>query len=299
MKRIQLVGLCIVAAFALSALVGAASAAAATPEFGQCKALSKNTTPKDKKGVYKDAGCTSKFEKKGKPTPKGHYEWYPGPASSCFSLKKGEYTNSGCTTKSAKPKKGSFEKEDGCFPNCAGITAGGPAAFLEGESKLKIECKTNGSEGGSIVSATKGTGIAVYTGCHIEALGGVKCKSAGAKAEEIKTYVLESTPEEKGGKVWLNYTNVAGANAPYLAEFNCEVVGIRVKGHAAGEASGGINEMGVKQTQTFGKVVDGIEGQELTSESNTGKGFEKPEKSWQFQTTEFVTNDSNGTEIKH
>lgn len=253
MKRMQVVGLCIVAAFALSAM--AASSASAAPEYGQCQLLTKGSTPKIKHGKWTDPNCQIHSTKKGVPNEKGIYEWVPGPSPACFKGKKLEYTDSACASKSGKPRKGTFERE-ACFPNCALISAEGGAAHLEAESKLKIECATNGSEGGEVLSPTSADGKAVYTGCKIEAFG-VKCKN-GAPGE-IKTNELLATPEEKGGKVWVNYT---AKETVYLTEFDCEVVKIRVKGHAAGLASGGVNEMSTKQTQTFAKVVEGIEGQE-------------------------------------
>jgi hypothetical protein len=290
MKRIQLVSLCIVAAFALSALVTASASAA--PQYGKCLALTKNTTPKAKKGKYSDADCQKLFEKKGKPTPKGNFEFVPGPAANCVKMKKGEYTDAACTAKSAKAHKGSFERE-ACFPNCQGIGAEGGPAHLEAASGLKIECLTNGSIGGAILSATTAKGVAHYTGCHAEALGAAKCES-GATEGLIDTNELLAEPEVKGGKVWINYTaknpGAAKTGKEYLAEFKCGAIRIRVEDSAAGQDSGNENKQGIKSTQTFAKVVEGIEGQKLTTEANVGKGFEKPESSWQFQTTEFTAN---------
>jgi hypothetical protein len=263
MKRIQIVGLVLVAAFALGALV-AAGAAQAAPEYGQCVAK--------KKGSYTNAGCTVASKPK-----KGKYVWDPGPSPTCVAKKKGEYTNSTCTTK-AKPKKGKYEKE--CPNNCAAISATGGAAYLEGASGIKIECKTNGSEKGEILSATQATGVAVYTGCRIESLG-VNCKSAGAAANEIKTYKLSAKPVEISSKVWVEYTPFSGT---YLAEFECEVVSLRVKGSADGLDSGNVNTMSVTSTQEFSRALDN---QNLTTESNTGKGYESPESSYQNQKTNF------------
>jgi hypothetical protein len=262
MKRIRIMGLVLVAAFALGALV-AAGAAQAAPEYGQCVAK--------KKGNYTNSGCTTSKPKKGK------YEWEPGPSPTCVAKKKGAYTNSECTVK-AKPKKGKYEKN--CPNSCADIKAHGGAAYLEGASGIKIECKTNGSEDGQIESATKASGIAVYTGCHIESLG-VKCKSAGAKPEEIKTYKLSAKPVEIGGEVWVEYTPFSGT---YLAEFECEVVSLRVKGSADGKDAGNVNTMSVTSTQTFSTA---LKNQNLTTESNTGSGYGSPEASYQNQVTDF------------
>jgi len=288
MKRIQLVGLCVVAMFALSVTMVAASASAA-PRFGQCRLLSKNTTPKAKKGKYADANCAMLFEKKGKVVAKGGYEFYEGPAENCIALKKGEYNDAGCSEKSSKAHKGHFERQ-ACFPNCAKQSAEGGAAHLEAASGLKIECLTNGSINGEILTATTAKGTAHYTGCHAEALGAAKCES-GATEGEINTNELLGTLEEKGGNPWVNYTarkpGSAKTGQEFLAEFKCGPIGIRVEGNAAGESTGNTNTNSTTSKQTFAKVVSGIEGQNLTTESNVGSGFEKPEKSWQFQSSTF------------
>src|SRR4030081_2190263 len=105
MRRTRIVGLCLLAALAVSAM--AAASASAKLEFGQCRQLNKGTVPAAKHGAYADGTCTKLFEKKGKPVAKGNFEWYPGPAQTCYAEKKGgEYTDAGCTAKSSKPKKG-------------------------------------------------------------------------------------------------------------------------------------------------------------------------------------------------
>jgi len=299
MKRIQLVGLCIVAALALSALASASASAA--PEFGQCRTLTKNSTPKAKKGLYADGTCTKLFEKKGKPAAKGSNEWFPGPPASCTAEKHGEYNDAGCTEKSAKAKKGHFEKA-ACTGNCAGINAEGGAAHLEAASGLKIECLTNGSlPGGEVLSVNTADGNAHYTGCHAEALGAAKCESTATEGE-INTAELLATLEEKGGHPWIDYTarkpGGAKTGKEFLATFKCGPIGIRVEGDASGLDTGNVNMMSTTSTQTFAKVVEGIEGQNLTTESNTGTGFEKPEKSWQFQSSTFTTNAAIGGEIR-
>jgi hypothetical protein len=286
MKRVYIVGLCLMAAMALSAL---ASASASAAEYGQCQALGKHTSPKAKHGKYENSGCTVEQAKH-----KGNFEWVPGPSPTCVAQKKGEYTESACATKSAKAHKGTFEKE--CPVNCANISASGGEAFLEAESGLKIECKTNGAEDSHIVSASEARGIAKYTGCEIKTAHAV-CTSSGAASGEIKTYELSAKPVEISGAVWVEYSAGPGdTNPPYLAEFACAgAANIRVKGTADGKVSGGVNEMSVNTEQVFSTA---LKNQNLTSESNIGKGYEKPEKSFQNQTTKFTTEDPAGGEIR-
>src|SRR5207244_12960522 len=115
--------------------------------------------------------------------------------------------------------------------------------------------------------------------------GGTKCQST-ANEGEIKTPLLLLEPEIKGGKVWINYV---AKTAVYMVQAKCGTEGIRVKGHEAGLATGDENKTSTSSVQTFEKVVEGVEGQELTLESNTGTGFENPELAWWSQSTTFTT----------
>jgi len=283
MKRMKIAGLCLVAVFAFSAMAVSSASAA---EFGQCRELTKNTTPKVKHGQWTDANCVVHSEKKGNPASKGNHEWYPGPVENCIAMKKGHFADSACSVPDEKNGKGKghFEKQ-ACSPSCQTLTTSGGAAVLEGASGIKIECATNSSEGAEILSATEGAGVAAYTGCKIASVG--SCASSGAAATEIKTYELKSNPIIIAGEVWLEYTRKAvGPNQPYLAEFECGgVVKIRVSGNADGLDAGNVNTDGTKSTQTFSKALGN---QSLTTEKNTGSGFGGAEGSFQNQTTEFV-----------
>jgi len=79
MKRMRILGLCLVAAFAMSAMA-VASASAAPPEIGRCIKVAKG------QGRYKDAGC-EKGEVKG-----GIYEWIPGVVKNKFTSTEGKST---------------------------------------------------------------------------------------------------------------------------------------------------------------------------------------------------------------
>ena len=124
MKRVKLIWLAVIAAFALTAVaVTAGSAVAAEPEWGHCVSA--------KKGFYSDSNCTTKDEKKGK--PKGKFEWVPGAAAVCFAQKHGKYKDAGCTEldeKKGQPK-GKYEKTGGpkfTGAGGAGILTGSPYA---------------------------------------------------------------------------------------------------------------------------------------------------------------------------
>jgi hypothetical protein len=158
MRRIRIVGLCLVAAFALSAVV-ASAAQAEGPEWGHCLA--------QKKGEYTEGNCKTKSAK----AHKGKFEWFPGGGAACYPLKHGEYTDSSCTSKSGKPHKGKFEK-----------TAGGKFTGVGGKGKLwaaaRFEC-----EGGSLPgNVRQPCGDVLFTTATA-----VECTSESASGEATGT----------------------------------------------------------------------------------------------------------------
>ncbi len=110
-----------VTATSLDEQTGSATINYTVGEAGQCRELTKYTTPKLKHGQYVDAGCETFYTKKGIPKAKGNYEWYPGSAADCIAFKQGEYTDANCTAKSAKAHKGTYERQP-CFPDCSSET---------------------------------------------------------------------------------------------------------------------------------------------------------------------------------
>lgn len=76
MKRIRIVGACLLATFALGAVVAASASAAELPEVGRCVAV--EGVQEGKKtvfsGAYSSPRCTHE-----KPGHNGKYEWLPGP----------------------------------------------------------------------------------------------------------------------------------------------------------------------------------------------------------------------------
>ena len=82
MKRIKIVGLCLVAVLALVA-IASATASAQTAEYGQCLAK--------KKGNYSNSNCT------GSDPGAGKYEWYPGGPKGCVAKRRAKYTTRTCT----------------------------------------------------------------------------------------------------------------------------------------------------------------------------------------------------------
>ncbi len=81
MRRISMLGVCVAAVIAASA-IAAAGAWAAPPEIGRCVKVAKGSV-----GKYKDAGC-----EKGEVAAKGTYEWIPGAIKPKFTSTEGKST---------------------------------------------------------------------------------------------------------------------------------------------------------------------------------------------------------------
>jgi hypothetical protein len=217
MKRINIAGLCLVAAFAFSVLIAATAQAAISPEFGQC-------VGGQKKGNYTESQCKTVAvkvkTKKGviteTPDHKGAFEWEPAPLATCVSVKKGFYSNSECTTRDeskGKPK-GKFEKV--CATSCADFTTKSGATTIynftpehESEPETLPQGSTLTGIGGTVKCASS-TGAGEYTGgeTSVETLtlngcesSGDVCTTSGEAAGTIKAAVrlnLEMLPAGKG-----------------------------------------------------------------------------------------------------
>ena len=111
MRHVRLVGLCLIAAFVVSALA-AATSSAALPEWGKCVKLPAEINGKVKTKVkYADANCTEKLA-----PATGEYEFLKGTSGLVGGA---EFTN---TATSAKV---SLETSFGISVNCTGKTARG------------------------------------------------------------------------------------------------------------------------------------------------------------------------------
>jgi hypothetical protein len=296
MKRISIVGLCLVAAFALSAMV-ASSASAGTSYW--CKSV--------KKGEYTTGTCTTKASKKGK----GKFE--KKIVVACEAVKKGEYTTGTCTTKASKKGKGKFEKTKGRkYTSVGGRAELSTPDFGPG----KVICTANTDEGEYTGNTGKEDVDRVrFTGCEFE---GLPCKSEGENATqgapgEIVTNLLDSrlvdypeeitflnaetnTVETKGpakGEVWEELKS--SEHEPYSSEFNCaDVVFLRTQGQDTGVL--GVVEKGMtKEQKASFEKAKGADG--LLTEVLTESGWAGPAPSIEEAGTATITNET-AIEIK-
>jgi hypothetical protein len=155
MRRFKIVGLCLVAVFALSA-IASATASAELPEVVQCVKAAK--VGKKYTGHYNDKKCTSKDE-----AGEGKYELEPWNLGS-----KTEKTGKGGKLKKFKGKSGT--------------------AFLEVVGLGPVTCSKGADEGEFTGPKTVGNINVTFTGCE---LNKIKCESEGAKVGEIKTTTLK------------------------------------------------------------------------------------------------------------
>jgi hypothetical protein len=207
MKRIKIMGLCLVALFAMSAVMSAGAQAA--PEFKLCvkateKLKTKPVTYKD--GEFSDKNC-------GVASPGGKYKVgsFAGAKKTAIKVSGGAGANFGWI-----PLNEKFEPS---FPG------------------TKLSATTCASEKGTgAYSATGATFKIEYKGCKD---GPKVCTSPGAKAGVINDNPLEGTlvdlPE---GKVGILIESVTEPGKGVLAEYNCEGLLLKATGSVIGEVQG-------------------------------------------------------------
>jgi hypothetical protein len=246
MKRMRILGLALVGAFALAAIGGVSMASATTAKFGSCVSV--------KKGVYEDSNCAKVHLKKGVPDGKGKFE-FKG-AGECYGVKKGVYEDSGCTKvheKKGKPDgKGKFEKA----PLPTSVVTGGTGELVSAAGTIKC---TSSSGSQAVLSPTTLTAQTIFHGCETK---GQKCQNTATEGE-IATFALNGVlVSPTAGAAAINLTGtgkdgLGGANeGKYLAEFGCTLVAaVRVHGQLGGNITP-VNVMGTTETTEFVKAVE-------------------------------------------
>ncbi len=207
MRRLTMVGLCVIAALAFGA-VAAASASAEAPEYGRC--IKKEGKPSGE--GFKNPSCT-------KPTSaKAHYAWVPGPGPNAKFSSQGKIVYS---DKYKQCSHGLFEEQVAAKDREKGLTAEAEqheqqaAMFFARAGASKAECEVVVEEetAKSTVLLSTGTGIKVkcagvssqgeysgpktianvtmkFTECSLR--DGAECTSPGAAEEgEILTATLD------------------------------------------------------------------------------------------------------------
>jgi hypothetical protein len=214
MRRIKIVGLCLVAVFALAAMT-AGSASATAPEFGRClkvtpKKVSNYDSSKCVKLASEDAGTEA--EK----LAKGNFAWSPGVVKNKFTTKMKEAT----------------------------------IATLETVGGTKVTCTGETSTGEYTGLKTVGNMVAKFTGCEVSK---VKCESAGAGVGNINTAALEGPIGFETQVIPASKDHLAQElKAPgggHLADFECVGLTVEVRGSVLHKITA--NAMKLTATEKF------------------------------------------------
>jgi hypothetical protein len=253
MLRIRTIGLCLVAAFAMSAV--AASSAMAEPglERGVCKVAKKGL------GEYTEALCLTPGAKAG---PKKEYVWDPGTKATAFTTKTGVATLRSFTPEGAELPAVECKKSKGkgktvgttestsvvTFEECTSAgekCTGGPKAkagdIITFELKGVLGMIVGGSKGGELISGGGPGGLSSEFKCganEIKTRGSLvgEVLSTNVKASATMTAVFAATgktqePESfEGGtknKLETEINGLGGGTFPFAST---EVTTATIKG---------------------------------------------------------------------
>jgi len=204
MQRFRITGLCLVALFALSAVLAAGASAFVRepPEVGRCV--------KQAGGKWKDGACKT-ASKPGEEK----FEWIPAFETNAYNT--------------AHPPKLKFKSASKPETNIQLETTG---AGNPGKVKSVVKCKTQSSTGEVTGAKTNIATAVTFFGCESS---GLKCKSSGAAEGEIKVADLDGLLgiEKKGetkakDKVANEYTPKGGG---HFVDFACGGIAVEVRGH--------------------------------------------------------------------
>jgi hypothetical protein len=307
MRRLSVIGLCLIAAFAISA-VAVASASAAAPEYGRC--IKKTGKPSGE--GYSNANCTTHV------SAEGRYTWEPGPGSNpkfesverfvyppkyndCISAIAHEKIAKEDREKAAtapEPEKailireaeeneavakeqlkksgftGSVTPPPTALEECEAYvkeTRAKAPAELETKSGSAVTCSGVTSEGEYTGPKTVGDLKTSFTGCTTESFrGALKCESEGAEEGEIVTSTLDGRlgiVSSEEGKIVKVGLGLYPAEGEVVARFSCP--------YAIGEFKGAVSVV------VTGSVIHDVKTNTMVStETETfsqSKGKQKPE----------------------
>jgi hypothetical protein len=279
MIRIRIIGLALVAVFAISA-VAASTASAQLPEFVRCAKVAAGEPSSW------EAGCTTA-------KASGGYAKVSAGPGLCVKVAPGEpssWEDAACT----KPKTGTGEYIK--------IAATGKPKFksTSGESILwtatgkEIKCKAD-TNAGELTGNQTDKVVVTFTGCTAPTSFGVACENKAAG--EIVTNTLKSTLGyiKKPATTKVGLLLEPEPPATLFAEFKCLTVNVKVRGSLICEMTP-INTWTVtyklichhEKAKPFKQEFTKFEGEEATHELETSVGGAAYEKSGQ-ESTDTIT----------
>jgi len=251
-KRLRLLGICLVAALALGAMIASTAQAG---EYGVCVKAAKVGKPAKFIGHYTNKACTKRAtvaqEEVGK---ENKFEWYPGLTG--IGQEKG---------KTNEVKAANFEG-----------TTKTKFVRLDRSARGEITCR-EGTGTYKILGVQSDEERFTYTVCGLSA---GRCGDVGEPYGPLETFKLDSFLidhgtkgpgglEPKEGEVWNELQS--SEDEPYQAIFECAPgLGVRMSGTLSGVV-GDLNVMSAKGKTTFSEA--GGE-QDLVAEVFEGYGWE-------------------------
>jgi hypothetical protein len=221
MRRMKMMGLCLVALFALTA-VAVSSASAASPAFYECAKLAKNPTTKKYEGKYSVKTCATEAS----------------------------------PTEQTEGKKNKYELKEGIGKGKQFKGKGGAATLHTPAVSGEVVCKSFKDSGFINSPTTEDKVISEFKTCTSI---GKKCMSPGEKAGTIKTNSLKgelgyiSKSPLKVGVV------LSPESGSVLAEFNCEGLTVVTSGSVIGEQKGDINVFSKSSENVFSVTGGGVQ----------------------------------------
>lgn len=215
MKRLTIAGLCLVAVFAISATVAAASASAAEPSVWQCAKTAK--VEKKYTGHYSGKKCEA--------------DTYHAEGGQTYELEEWNLAGKKGKSKAFKGKGGGANLEI--------IGVGG------------VTCTKNSDTGEFTGPKTVGKIKVTFTGCEFQSK---KCQGDQPKASK-EGEILTNNLVGEVGYINKAEKKVGGLFKPetglYFTEFNCQILKFRVHGGVIGEVTSTINAFTTSVTLDF------------------------------------------------
>jgi len=171
-RHVRMLGLCLVAAFAVAAI--AATSASALPEWGKCEAKAG--------GKYSDANCTVKAAK-----GTGSFEWKKGKELAPVRFSGENVGSGGVLNTELKFCEGSEKIQETRIPKGKCVEQGGEITDALGEN-IAVECGSEHNTGEAVGTNGVNNVSVVFRGCKV--FGTAPC-SNGPEEGEIRVNPLK------------------------------------------------------------------------------------------------------------
>jgi hypothetical protein len=208
-----MVGLCLVAVFAIAAV--AATSASALPEWAKCEKVAPKT------GAYTDANCTVK----AKPLNSGEFKLRKGKELANVPFSGHNVGSGGLLTTGVIECNGGTNNRK-LVPRAKCVEGGGEVEEVNNVA-LSVECEAETSSGEAHSTKSIVNVHVTFTGCKI--FGSAPCQGAGLAEGEIRTNPLKGELgyiSKAKHEVGVRLTPVKAKG--HFADFSCPGVGLTI-----------------------------------------------------------------------